>query len=197
MDFKNWLLLLSVLGIIGFSSYYIYNTPYIEEKIEKAFPTVTTKVAGSITKERPSDWKEYSGETIKFYHPNEWEPEEREPFGGAVVEDIVLNIPESTDNSISYSVTAFDLIKPADIVTEEEIILSDRKWIKWIREGEGYVSYDFYTKEHLKGNEAESFGVHVTVKEQNEELEENLMVLVSSIEFNDNGEPNITITPTE
>lgn len=197
MDFKNWLLLLSVLGIIGFSSYYIYNTPYIEEKIEKAFPTVATKVAGNITKDRPFDWKEYSGETIKFYHPGEWKPEEREPFGGAVVEDVVLNIPESTDNSISYSVTAFDLIKPADIVTEEEIILNDRKWIKWIREGEGYASYDFYTKEHLRGNEAESFGVHVTVKEQNEELEKELMVLVSSIEFNDNNEPNITITPTE
>src|SRR3990167_7723633 len=108
MDFKNWLLLLSVLGIIGFSSYYIYNTPYIEEKIEKSFPTVTTKVAGNTIKERPSDWKEYSGETIKFYHPDEWKPIEREPFGGATVEDIVLNIPEATDNSISYSVTAFD-----------------------------------------------------------------------------------------
>lgn len=197
MDFKNWFLLLSVLGIIGFFSYHIYNTPYSEEKIDKTFPTATTKVAGNTIKERPYDWKEYSGETIKFYHPDEWEPEEREPFGGSVVEDIVLNIPESTDNSISYSVTAFDLIKPEDIVMEEEIILNDRKWIKWIREGEGYVSYDFYTKEHLMGNEAESFGVHITIQEQNEELEEELMVFVSSIEFNDNGEPDITIIPTE
>lgn len=197
MDSKNWLLLLSVLGIIGFFSYSIYNTPYIEERIDKVFPVETPQVAGNSSKERPSDWKEYSGETIKFYYPDTWQPEERETFGGAAIEDIVLNIPESTDNNISYSVTSFDLVRPEDIVVEEEIVLNDRKWTKWVREGEGYTSYDFYTKEHLKGNEAESFGVHVTVKEQNEELEEELMVLVSSIEFNDNGEPNITMTPTE
>jgi hypothetical protein len=197
MDFKNWLLLLSVLGIIGFSSYYIYNTPYIEERIGKVFPTVTPQVAGSISYERPSDWREYNGETIKFYHPDKWQPEKKEPFGGTAVEDIVLNIPDAIDNNISYSVTSFDLLKPEDIVEEEEIVINDRSWTKWIREGEGYASYDFYTKEHLKSNEAESFGVHVTISTRNEELEKELLVLINSIEFNNSGEPNITTESTE
>lgn len=197
MDFKNWLLLMSVLGIVGYSSYYIYNTPYVTEKIEDAFPSVTPQVAGDNSRERPADWKEYSGETIKFYHPEKWNPEVREPFGGSAVEDIVLNIPEAVDNNIFYSVVSYDLVKPEDIVSEEELILNDRKWTKWVREGEGYVSYDFYTKEHLLGNEAESFGVHVTVNEHDEKLEEELMVLINSIEFSSTGEPNISLSPTE
>jgi len=47
------------------------------EKIGKVFPTVTPQVAGNISDERPSDWKEYHGETIKFYHPDEWQPKKK------------------------------------------------------------------------------------------------------------------------
>ena len=197
MDFKNWVLLLLVLGIIGFFSYSIYNTPYIEEKIDRVFPPETPQVAGDSSKERPSDWKVYIGETLNFYYPEKWQPEEREPFGGATIEDVVLNIPEATDNSISYSVTPYDLLKPEDVVEEEELFINDRKWTKWVREGEEYISYDFYTKDHLRSNEAESFGVHVTVSERNIELEQELLFLINSIEFSDIGETNITIEPTK
>lgn len=192
MDFKNWFLLLSVLGIIGFSAYYISQNSYPIDNLTRESPTVTPEVAGS-SRERPASWKEFNGETLKFYHPEEWVPEKRDPFGGAIVEDIALNIPDSIDNSISYSVTSFDLLKPEDIVKEEELILNDRKWTKWVREGEGYASYDFNTKENLNQDDAESFGVHVTVKEKNEKLEEELLVLVNSIEL---GNMEATSSPT-
>lgn len=191
MDFKNWFLLLSVLGIIGFSTYYISQNPYPLENITKNSPSITPQVAGDV-RERPSDWKEFSAETLKFYHPENWQPEERAPFGGTIVEDIALNIPDSTDDSIAYSATSFDLIKPDDIVKEEELVVNDRKWTKWVREGEGYTSYDFNTKENLN-QDAESFGVHVTVKEKDEKLEEELLVFVNSIEF---GNTEATSSPT-
>lgn len=195
MDFRNWLLLLTVIGIVGFSSYYIYNSPYVEEKIEKAFPSPTETVKNLVLVQ-PSDWAEYTGQKIKFYHPQKWAPVEREPFGGATVENVDLNIPEATDNSISYFVTEYDLVKPEDIVEEEEIIVKDRKWTKWVREGDGYVSYDIYTKENLNTDEAESFGVHVTLEKKNEKLEEELLILVNSIEFNSSSSASTTITPT-
>jgi len=192
MDSKNWFLLLLVLGTISFAAYYI-NKPEISITRDAGVtPVVQDQVAG-YSRARPESWKEFSGDTLKFYYPDKWQPEKRMPYGGSVVEDIKLNIPETVDNNISYSVTSYDVIKPEDLVKEEEFVVNERKWTKWIREGAGYVSYDIYTKDHLLNNEAESFGVHVTLNEKDENLEEELVVLINSIEFSD---INATVSPT-
>ncbi len=183
MDSKNWILLLSVLGIIGFSSYYILQNPYQSGEIAQITPTEVPEVASY--SERPGDWKEYAGKTVKFYHPEKWLPEEKEPFGGTVVEDILLNIPDATDNSVYYSVTPYEIVKPDDVVKEEELVINDRRWIKWTREGENYVSYDYYTNEHQLLDEAESFGVHVTMAERDDELERELTTFIYTIEFSE------------
>lgn len=195
MDFKNWMLLFSVIAVIGFFSYSIYNSPYIEEKIENTFPSPTQ--TNNIVLDKPSDWSEYTGETIKFNHPREWQPEERTPFGGLIVEDVVLNIPESTDNNISYSVTPFDLVKPDDVVKEEDIMINERKWTKWVRKGSDYVSYDLYTKDKLGVSDANSFGIHVTLEEENEKIEKDLVILASTIEFNSTESAQISPGITE
>ncbi len=182
MDFRNWLLFLIVVGVIGFSSYYIYKNSYIEQRIEDSFLSPTPKVSDDFY-ERPSDWKEYKAETLSFYHPNDWKPGKREPFGGAIIEDIVLNIPEAVDSYISYSAVAYDAIKPDDIASEDSLEINNRTWVKWVREGEGYVSYDYYTKELLGDAGIGSFGVHVTLTKKNEELEKKLTTLITTIEL--------------
>ena len=197
MDSKNWFLLLLVLGTISFSVYYINKPEMSISDIRDVVPEAQEQVAGD-ARIRPAAWKEFTGDTLKFYHPEKWQPEKREPYGGSVVEDIQLNIPDAVDNNISYSVTSFDLIKPDDLVKEEELMVNERRWIKWTREGENYVSYDFYTKDHLLNNEAESFGVHVTLNGKDAQLEEELIILINSIEFSDkNATASPTLKPTE
>jgi len=189
MDFKNWLLLLGVFGVVGFSGYYIYNNPPTSpDNVLNTNPTSIPDVAGQ-SYEKHEDWKQFNGQTLTFYHPEEWAPENKNPYGGSVVEDINLNIPEAVDNSIFYSATAYDVVKPDDISSEKTMEINGRQWVEWIREGDGYVSYDFYTKGFDLGEDsAGSFGVHVTVNERNDDLEDKLIDLIESINFKE-GEP--------
>lgn len=180
MDSKNWLLLLLVIGVVGYFGYSVSQKPVLDEAVINIEES-DSQVAGDMY-EVPADWEEYKGETINFYHPSEWEPEEREPFNGAVIEDVVLNIPDATDNSLYYSEVPYDMIKPDDIATEDSLDINNRRWVKWVREGENYVSYDYYTNE-VPNKDVKSFALHVTMKEQDKILEDNLVKLINTIEF--------------
>lgn len=181
MDYKNWLLLLFTIFIAGVFSYSIYGQSVVEEKNEDN--PIQVEPSEKIVLSDSSDWVDYSGETIRFRYPEQWKPESTTPFGGAVVEQIKLNIPGASDDNVSYTVTSMDMIKPDDIVEEDDIVINDRSWKKWVRKGENYVSYDIYTKDDLNVSEAESFGIHVTLEEENKEIEEELITLTSTIEF--------------
>lgn len=181
MDYKNWLLLLFTIFIAGVFSYSIYGQSVVEEKNEDN--PIQVEPSEKIVLSDSSDWVEYAGETIKFRYPEKWRPESTTPFGGAVVEQIKLNIPGASDDNVSYTVTSMDMIKPNDIVEEDDIEINDRSWRKWVRKGENYVSYDIYTKDGLNISEAESFGIHVTLEEESKEIEEELITLTFTIEF--------------
>lgn len=181
MDYKNWLLLLFTIFIAGVFSYSIYGQSVVEEKNEDN--PIQVEPSEKIVLSDSSDWVDYSGKTIMFRYPEQWKPESTTPFGGAVVEQIKLNIPGASDDNVSYTVTSMDMIKPDDIVEEDDIVINDRSWKKWVRKGENYVSYDIYTKDDLNVSEAESFGIHVTLEEENKEIEEELITLTSTIEF--------------
>lgn len=182
MDFKNWLLLFSIVGIVAYSAYYISNEPNITQRIENAVPSETPQVASEF--ERPDDWIEYDNEKFNFYHPSVWTPVQSDS-SEEFEDEVILNIPESLENSISYSVTPYELLKPEKVIDEEKLIINKREWVKWISEEEGYFSYDIYTKNPIEEQEENSFGVHVTVPERSESLERELLIFVSSIEFND------------
>ncbi len=181
MDSKNWILLLLVIGVVGYFGYSVSRNPVLNETVVNESSDESSQVAGD-SYQVPADWEQYDGQTINFYHPAEWKPEEREPFNGSVIEDVVLNIPEATDNSLYYSEVPYDMLKPDDIASEDMLDINDRKWIKWVREGEDYVSYDYYTNE-VPNKDVRSFAVHVTIKEEDKDLEEDLVKLINTIEF--------------
>lgn len=181
MDLKNWVLLTAIFAIVGFSAYAIY-TNSSQKSTSGSVEPAPTKIVADDSTQRYKDWERYSGKTIDFYYPPEWSPEEREPFGGAVIEDVELNIPNATDDNAFYSASSYDSVMPEDISGEDTIEISGREWTEWVREGEGYVSYDFFTKEKIEES-AGSFGVHVTLSEEDGETKEKLKQFIESIEF--------------
>lgn len=198
MDSKNWLLLFFVVGAIGFFGYHVIDSSSseISQDIDLT-PTPVSQVAGDGETE---DWEKYAGKTIQFSYPPEWEPEERNPFGGTVIEDVELNIPKSTDNYLFYSASPYDSVKPEDITYEQSFEIKERDWIQWTREGEGYASYDFFTNDKVATG-AGSFGIHVTLPEKNGDVEKKLRNLIQTIKFEDDileeeASPSASITPT-
>jgi len=179
MDFKNWLIALIILILLGASYFFITGLPIKKDTTEKKTESpAPTKVAEF---KIPPDWKEYKGLTVSFFHPSDWEIENIEPFGGAVIESIKLNIPGAIDSNMFYSATVFDLIRPDDIMREQQISINKREWTGWVRENEENISYDFFTKE--TPNDTGSFVVHARFPEIDDELEQKLINLIKTINF--------------
>lgn len=118
----------------------------------------------------------YNGENVMFAHPVDWKPTRAKLTPGTTQELIDLGIPGvEGDQTLGFS--AVDDIRPNDIDREGMIIVDGKQGTKWVRKGEGYVSYD-YTVQVVN-----TFVVHVTVPREDPALEAELDRLVSTVRF--------------
>ncbi|KKS16960.1 MAG: hypothetical protein UU80_C0006G0013 [candidate division WWE3 bacterium GW2011_GWA1_41_8] len=122
-------------------------------------------------------WETYFGTTFSFQYPVSWNPQPTELTPGSITETVDLGIPGvEVDKTMGYSALT-ELEKPDDVAEESTIELDNTSAVKWIRKGTGYVSYDYYiTKENI-------FNIHVTVPEENTDLEDKLDYIISSLIF--------------
>lgn len=125
--------------------------------------------------------KTYSAQNFTFNHPSHWNPKSKPLEPGATKEELELGIPDiESDQTISYFSLPFEQIKPDDIIEESNITISGQPAKKWIRHGEGYFSFAYYTKDP---DSEGSFGLHVTTHDRDLEIEKQLDQLISSLQF--------------
>jgi hypothetical protein len=125
--------------------------------------------------------KTYTGEYFSFKYQSNWNPTKQPLVPGTVKEIINLGIPDdTTDQTIMFTPLSITQVKPDDIQEESNITIDGQSGKKWIRHGEGYFSYDYYSKDP---NSEGSFGIHVTTADRQAELEKALDKLVSTIKF--------------
>ncbi len=132
-------------------------------------------------------WQDISSEYITFRVPGPWQPTVVTPGMGSVLDEWYLGIPNvDSDQTIAFFSSTFADLKPSDLVSEDSILIGGQPGLKWIRGGESYTSYDYYTAgtEGTQELGAGSFGLHVTVDEADPELEAILDMVAMSIIFN-------------
>jgi hypothetical protein len=101
--------------------------------------------------------------------------------GGSGLENIKLGIPNVvSDQDLGFSGVNYTDIKITDSVKQTFITIGGKQGTKWLRKGNNYVSYDYYTTGITNQG---SFGVHVTVSVEDKNLENQLDLLVASIRF--------------
>lgn len=144
-------------------------------------PQCKTPDGKSFTQQQsPTVTKTFTGDKVTFQHPSQWNPKEGEEKMGSIGQTIYLGIPEiESDQEMGFSAVPLSEINTNDISRQEQFIIKGQQWIKWIRKGEGYTSYDYYAQ---KGDD-NPFGIHVTVGEENKELENQLDNVVRSLIF--------------
>jgi len=128
-------------------------------------------------------WAQMVGEYIVFNYPSSWNPIKQELFGGAILEDWKLGIPQvESDQDLGFSAVPLSKLRPIDgeMVTETSILIGGKVGVKWVRLGTDYISYDYYTNGY---EDQGSFGVHVTLTEADEVLEQQLDHLVQTVVF--------------
>ncbi len=126
-------------------------------------------------------WKNMNGEYVSFRVPIEWKPTAVSPGGGSVLEEWNLGIPGvESDQTLAFFAVAFDALQPPDLESETPFEIGGQPGEKWVRSGQGYVSYDYYTT-GIAGTG--SFGIHVTVPEADPALEAVMDTLAASVTF--------------
>jgi hypothetical protein len=128
-------------------------------------------------------WAQTIGEYVIFDYPSSWNPVKRKLFGGAILEDWELGIPQvESDQSLGFSTVPFSQLQPIDTetTTETPIVIGGKAGVKWVRRGTDYISYDYYTTGY---EDQGCFGVHVTLANPDEVLEQQLDHLVQTIVF--------------
>lgn len=131
-------------------------------------------------------WQDVVGEYISFRVPDTWQPTMLTPGMGSVLAEWHLGIPGlESDQTIAFFAVPFDQLLPADIASENAFEIGGRPGMKWVRRGEGYVSYDYYTAgtAATQAAGAGSFGIHVTVPEADANLESIMDMVASSVTF--------------
>lgn len=159
---------------------YIFQFTSSEEYINTLETLMSTvKFTDQIQADGTANLKTYSGQYVIFQYPSDWNPQKTQPFGGGVLETVNLGIPGvNSDQDLGFSEVA--PYKPSDAISEQSITIGGKSGFKWIRKGQGYVSYDYDTKGYQdKGG----FSVHVTVASENKTLETQLDQLVASLTF--------------
>ncbi len=128
-------------------------------------------------------WKAVTGEYVSFRVPIEWDVKAVTPGGGSVLEEWNLGIPGvESDQTLAFFAIAFDALQPPDLESETPFEIGGQPGAKWVRSGQGYVSYDYYTA-GIAG--AGSFGIHVTVPVADADLESMMDMLAASVTFNE------------
>lgn len=138
--------------------------------------------------ELPGDvvWRAYEGDYIRFRVPAAWQPLPLPTGLGSVLEEWFLGIPgHDSDQTMAFYVMPITALTPNDIVRQETFCVAGQSGVKWVRAGEGYVSYDYYAPGTAATEDAgaASFGLHVNVPVASRELEETLDGLATAIEF--------------
>lgn len=147
----------------------------------KPIPSSTRSPTPSPKSKAQIKSKTYSDQYLSFTYPGNWNPTIQDLEPGATKEIIHLGIPElESDQTVSFFFLSLDQIKPADIIEELDITISGQPGKKWIRHGEGYFSYDYYTKDP---NSEGSFGLHVTTSERDSSIEKELDQLVQTMKL--------------
>lgn len=125
--------------------------------------------------------KTYTAKNFTFKYPSSWNPKSKPLEPGATKEELELGIPDiQSDQIISFFALPFEQIKPDDVIEESTITISGQPAKKWIRHGEGYFSFAYYTKDP---DSEGSFGLHVTTHDRDLELEKQLDQLIASLQF--------------
>jgi hypothetical protein len=131
-------------------------------------------------------WQDITSDYVTFRVPGTWQPTAVTPGLGSVLAEWHLGIPNvESDQSIAFSAVPFDDLQPGDVVDEYELFIGDDPGVKWVRRGEGYVSYDYYSPGTAvtQAAGAGSFGLHVTLPADDLELESMLDMVAASIRF--------------
>lgn len=127
-------------------------------------------------------WQAVTGEYVSFRVPDTWQPTAVTPGMGSVLEEWNLGVPGvESDQTLAFFTVAFDLLQPTDLESETPFEIGGQPGAKWMRSGQGYVSYDYYTT-GIAG--AGSFGIHITVPEADAALEAAMDMLAASVTFN-------------
>jgi hypothetical protein len=132
-------------------------------------------------------WQDITSDYVSFRVPGTWQPTAVDPGMGSVLAEWHLGIPGmESDQSIAFFVVPFAALQPDDVVAEYELLIGDEAGVKWMRHGEGYTSYDYYTAgtAGTQAAGANSFGLHVTVPADDSDLESILDMVAASIRFN-------------
>lgn len=139
-----------------------------------ATPSATlTQVSGST--------KTFTGEYVTFSYPGKWNIEKITPVDGAMNELITLGIPGVTsDQQLGFYTKNLEQTRPSDIAQEEKITIAGRSGYKWLRKGNNYVSYDYYAPGFA---DIGTFGVHVTVVNENKILEQQLDQIAKTVSY--------------
>jgi uncharacterized protein YraI len=142
-----------------------------------ADPAITQPIAFSVG----DGWQDITGNYLSFRVPPGWQPVEEEPGEGSVLDQWRLGIPGvEYDQVLAFFAVPFDQLQPPDLVSTEAINIGGQPGAKWVRGGEGTISYAYYTS-GVGG--AGSFGIHVTVPEADPELETLLDMVAASVTF--------------
>ncbi|MAT99812.1 MAG: hypothetical protein CL608_21945 [Anaerolineaceae bacterium] len=132
-------------------------------------------------------WQDVISDYVTFRVPNAWQITAVDPGMGSVLAEWHLGIPGvESDQNIAFFTVQFADLQPDDVVAEYELLIGDEPGMKWVRRGEGYTSYDYYTA-GTTGTQAAgagSFGLHVTVPADDPDLEPVLDMVAASILFN-------------
>lgn len=140
------------------------------------------EVSGGAEAVEPGDgWQIVEGDGVTFQVPVDWIIVEEEPGQGSVINQWRLGIPGvDGEQRVAFFELPFDQMQPPDVLSEYPFEIGGRPGTKWVRAGEGYVSYAYYTS---ADGEAGSFGIHVTVAEQEPELETVLDQVAMTVVF--------------
>ncbi len=144
-------------------------------------PTTKTAEISAIAEVPATKYNIFTAKYLRFEYPSTWNPVNLvELPPGAKDEAITLGIPGSvSDQMMSFSELPFASIQPNDVETTTDIDISGKPGKKWIRSGQGYVAYDYYTEAPGNG----SFGIHVTMAAGDATVEAELDHLVSTLQF--------------
>ncbi len=124
---------------------------------------------------------------VNFRVPGHWQPTAVDLSPGSVLAEWHLGISGlEGDQVLAFSALPFADLSLNDLVSERPLAIGGQPGVKWLRGGEGYVSYDYVTagSEAAQKGGAGSFGLHVTVAEAEPELESILDMVAASIIFN-------------
>jgi uncharacterized protein YraI/WD40 repeat protein len=142
-----------------------------------ADPAITQPIAFSVG----DGWQDITGNYVSYRVPPGWQPVAEEPGQGSVLDQWRLGIPGvEYDQIVAFFAVPFDQLQPPDLISANAFSIGGQPGAKWLRGGDGTISYDYYTS-GVGG--AGSFGIHVTVPNADPELESLLDGVAASVMF--------------